>query len=107
MIRFIAYKKQWRNYQLNAFRVRKRRYLPHFLSDKSFVYVVHPAFLSLHGGSLEITLTVPLNAKFVRYNVQFFAICWCMFACVCVRGRGVFLCEGICVCVWFVEVCVS
>ena len=38
----------------------KRRYLPHFRSDKAFKEtVVNWALSSLHGGSLEFTLTVP------------------------------------------------
>ena len=41
---------------------KKRQYLPHFLSDKSFKdTVLNRALPSLHRGSLEITLTVPLN----------------------------------------------
>ena len=49
---FLAYKKQSRNL----------RYFLHFCSDKGFKgTVVNRALLSLHEGSLEITLTVPLT----------------------------------------------
>ena len=45
----------------------KRQYLPHYWSDKGFKgIVVNLALSSLAVGSLEITLTVPLNLRGVR-----------------------------------------
>ena len=59
---FLVYEKRWRNSEINSFRVRKRRYLPHFWSDKGFKGIVgNRTMLSLHGGSFNITLTVPSN----------------------------------------------
>ena len=53
-----------RNYQnLTLLNVEKRKYLPHYWSDKVFKgTVVHRVLSSLHGGSFEITLTVPLGS---------------------------------------------
>ena len=51
--------------KLNILESGQRQFLPHFLSDLSFKgTVVNRALLSFHGGSLEITLTVPLNIIF-------------------------------------------
>ena len=42
--------------------LKKRHYLQHYWSDKGFKSTfVNRVLPSLHGGSLEITLTVPLN----------------------------------------------
>ena len=43
--------------------MKKRQYLPHNCSDKGFKqgYCVDQTLSSLHGGSLEITRTVPFN----------------------------------------------
>ena len=56
--------KSFRNFQI--FNLEKRQYLPHYCSDNGFVStIVDRTFLSLHGGSLNITLTVPLNGTHV------------------------------------------
>ena len=49
----------WELTELNSF---KRRYFPHYRTDKYFKgTVVNRALPSLHERSLKITLTVPLN----------------------------------------------
>ena len=53
----------------------KRRYLLHFRSDQCFV--VSRALSSLHVGSLEITLTVPLSLQnFITTMFQVFKYKW-------------------------------
>ena len=48
--------------KLNTVSLEKRQYPPNFESNKGFLGTfVNQALPSLHVGSLEITLTVPLN----------------------------------------------
>ena len=51
--------------EINTLESEERRYLPHcFLSYKDFkATVVNRVLSSLHGGPLEITLTVPLSLQ--------------------------------------------
>ena len=48
------------------------QYLPHYRSDNSFKGTTgNRALSSFHGGSLEITLTVPLNLKYVLQGILY------------------------------------
>ena len=49
--------------KMNSLKKQKNAYLIHTWSDEAFKgTVVNRTMSSLHGGSLEITLTVPINA---------------------------------------------
>ena len=59
--------------EINNFRVRKTTVSSIFLSDQGFNgTVVNRALPSFHGGSLEITLTVPLVPEKNLCTVQLF-----------------------------------
>ena len=56
-----------------VFELEKRRYLPHFLSDKGFKgTVVNRALSSLPGGFLKPTLTVPLKIVIIFFLINIF-----------------------------------
>ena len=61
-------RKQQRNDQnIHLLNQEKRLHLPHSLSDNGYLgTVVNQELPSLHGGALEITLTVPFIPVFIR-----------------------------------------
>ena len=57
--------------EMNTVRIRKTRiYLPHFFYQSCKVVVVNWELPSLHGGSLKITLTVPLKSINIFLSVN-------------------------------------
>ena len=57
-----SWKKTKELFEFDNLKIEKRQYLSHYWSDKNFrENVVNRERSSLHDGSLEITLTVPLN----------------------------------------------